>query len=50
MLYRTLRRLIEMGKTEGIAEKIDIFFAAGKLTESEYSELTELIDGEGDET
>lgn len=43
MLYRTLKRLISLGKTDGLAEKIDIFFAAGKLTESEYNELTELI-------
>ena len=43
MLYRTLKRLIEMGKTEGLEEKIDVFYAAGKLTESEYNELTELI-------
>lgn len=43
MLYRTLKRLIEMGKTEGLEEKIDVFYAAGKLTESEYNELTGLI-------
>lgn len=43
MLYRTLKRLIEMGKTEGLEEKIDVFYATGKLTESEYNELTELI-------
>jgi len=39
MLYRTLKRMIEKGLTEGIAEKLDIFFAAGKLTEAEYTEL-----------
>lgn len=43
MLYRTLKRLIEKGQTEGLAEKIDIFFAADKLTEAEYNELTELL-------
>ena len=40
MLYRTLLKLIERGLTEGIAEKIDIFFAASKLTEEEYFDLT----------
>lgn len=40
MLYRTLDRLIDLGRTERLAEKIDIFFAAGKLTEVEYSTLT----------
>lgn len=36
MLYRTPKRMIERGQTNGLEEKIDIFFAAGKLTESEY--------------
>lgn len=43
MLYRTLKRLIERGNTEGLEEKIDIFFAAGKLTEKEYTELIGLL-------
>lgn len=47
MLYRTLRRLIELGRTDGLSEKIDIFYAAGKLTESEYTELVELLGNNG---
>lgn len=43
MLYRTLKRMIERGNTDGLAEKIDIFFAAGKLSEVEYTELTALL-------
>jgi hypothetical protein len=43
MLYRTLKRLIEKGQTEGLEEKIDIFFAAGKLTQAEYTELIEML-------
>ena len=43
MLYRTLKRLIEKGQTEGLEEKLDIFFAAGKLTQAEYNELIELL-------
>ena len=43
MLYRTLKRLIGRGQTEGLSEKVDIFFAAGKLTEEEYTELTGLL-------
>ena len=43
MLYRTLKALITKGKTGGLAEKIDIFFATGKLTEAEYNELTGMI-------
>ena len=43
MLYRTLKRMIERGNIEGIEEKIDIFFAADKLTEAEYSELIAML-------
>lgn len=46
MLYRTLKRLIELGRTDGLAEKLDIFFATGKLSEAEYTELTELLRNE----
>lgn len=28
MLYRTLKRMIERGNTEGIEKKLDIFYAA----------------------
>jgi hypothetical protein len=43
MLYRTLKKLIEKGMTEGLAEKIDILFATGKLNEAEYNELTAML-------
>ena len=43
MLYRTLKRMIERGQTDGMEEKIDIFFAAGKLTEAEYNELMDML-------
>lgn len=43
MLYRTLKRMIEKDLTDGLAEKIDIFFATGKLTEAEYNELTAML-------
>ena len=45
MLYRTLKRLIEKGQTEGLTNKLGIFFAVGKLTEAEYTELTGLLTG-----
>ena len=44
MLYRTLKRLIELGRTEGLAEKLDVFYAADKLSEAEYTELTGLME------
>lgn len=43
MLYRTLKRMIERGQTAGMSEKIDIFYAADKLTKVEYEELTALL-------
>lgn len=43
MLYRTLKRLIDLRRTDGLAEKIDVFYAAGKLTETEYNELTGML-------
>lgn len=43
MLYRTLKRMIERGQTEGLEKKIDIFFAVGKVTESEYQELIGML-------
>ena len=43
MLFRTLKRLIEQGRTGGMAEKLDVFFAADKLTYDEYNELTTMM-------
>ena len=44
MLYRTLKRMIERGNTDGMEEKLDIFFAADKLTKAEYEELKSMLD------
>ena len=43
MLYRTLKRLIERGQTDGLDEKIDLFYAMDKLTETEYQELIAML-------
>lgn len=43
MLYRTLKRMIERNLIEGMSEKLDIFFAANKITEDEYLELITLL-------
>mgnify|MGYP000866229083 CR=1 FL=1 len=43
MLYRICKRMIQRGQTAGLAEKLDIFFAADKLTTDEYTELTALL-------
>ena len=44
MLYRTLKRMIERGNIAGMAEKLDIFFAADKLTADEYQELIAMLE------
>ena len=43
VLYRTCKRMIQRGQTAGLAEKLDIFFAADRLTADRYQELTQLL-------
>lgn len=42
-LYNTLKRLIERGQTVGLQDKLDVFYAYGRLTEEQYKELTGLL-------
>lgn len=44
MLYRTLLRMIQRGQTQAMAEKLDIFFAADKLSKAEYQELSAMLE------
>lgn len=43
MIYKMLRNMILRGQTEGIEHRIDVFYAAGKLTDDEYQELISLL-------
>lgn len=43
MLYRTLKRMIERGNTEGMEEKLDVFYAADKITQEQYNELVAML-------
>lgn len=43
MLYRMIKRFIEKNETEGLTEKIDVFYATNKITAEEYEELTGLL-------
>lgn len=43
MLYRTLKRMIQRGQTAGMEEKLDVFYAADKLSQAEYAELTAML-------
>lgn len=43
MLYRTLKKLKEKnGLTDDLKNKIDVFFAVGRITEEQYNELMDI--------
>ena len=43
MLYRTLLKLKEInGLTDDLKNKIDIFFATGRITEEQYTVLIDI--------
>ncbi|WP_270846695.1 hypothetical protein [Anaerobutyricum hallii] len=43
MLYRTLLKLKKRnGLTDDLKNKIDIFFATGRITEEQYNELMDI--------
>lgn len=47
MLYRTLLKLKERnGLTDNLKNKIDIFFATGRITEEQYNELMNINNNE----
>ena len=43
MLYRILKNMINRGNTDGLADSIDVIYAAGKLTEEQGHELVNLL-------
>lgn len=43
MLYKTLLKLKEnKGLTDDLKNKIDVFFAVGRITEEQYNELMDI--------
>lgn len=53
VLYNTCKRMIERGALDGMSTKLDVFYAANKLTKDEYTELTALLTkkrGDSDES
>ena len=47
MLYKTLKKLKERnGLMEDLKNKIDIFFATGRITEDQYNDLMDIDDEE----
>ena len=43
VLHNICKRMIERGALDGMSTKMDVFYAANKLTEDEYTELTALL-------
>lgn len=43
MLFRTLRRMIERGQTDGLEEKIEYLHDHSKLTDEEYETLIKML-------
>lgn len=51
MLYKTLLKLKERnGLTDDLKNKIDIFFATGRITEEQYNELMDVKSEEIDDS
>lgn len=42
-VYNLCKKLIALGKTDGLQQKIDIYYANNRLSDEEYSELCELL-------
>lgn len=50
MLFKTLKKLKERnGLTDDLKNKIDVFFAVGRITEDQYNELMDVNKNESDE-
>lgn len=47
MLYQVLERMIRRGQTQGLREKLDLFYEADRLTEGERQALCALLEVEG---
>lgn len=43
MLYRIIKSLIENKITDGLEEKMDVFYTYNKLTKEEYIELIAML-------
>lgn len=42
-VYNLCKKLIDLGKTDGLQQKIDVYYANNRLSDEEYSELCELL-------
>ena len=42
-LTRVIKQLINLGRTAGLREKIDVLYVAGSLDDDQYQELVEML-------
>ena len=43
MIYQIIKNRILRGKIEDLENRIDVFYAAGKLTNEQYNELIAML-------
>jgi len=43
MLVRAIKQMIKLGRTDGLKEKIDVFYTVGTITAAEWTELSALL-------
>ena len=41
--YSICKILIALGRTTGLQEKVNMFYACGQVTDDQYSELTNIL-------
>lgn len=41
--YNICKLLIKLGRTDGLQAKVDMFYACGRLSDTEYTELTNTL-------
>lgn len=41
--YNLCMKLIAISKTDGLMEKVDVYYLANRLTEDEYKELASIL-------
>lgn len=41
--YNICKLLIKLGRTGGLQSKVDMFYACGRLTDEEYTDLTNTL-------
>ena len=43
-VYLLCKKLIALGKTDGLQQKLDVYYANNRLSDEEYTELCKLLE------